>query len=235
MGLVSTSGFYNRGCPDQLILLLQKEGDYKIFIETGTFYGATSMWASAHFDSVITFEASEEIYKKLNFSKYPNILSVFGDSSTQIADHLNKPSIIYLDAHTSTEESFDSNPLIQELKLINNSGNNHCIIVDDARYCTSAWDSFAYGELVDLIPLLGAHNRYVVIFDDMIIAVPRAYKELLDIYIRKRASRYWRTYVQELEERNHPFRAAAKNWLTPSGLKSQAGKFLRTYFRKSRI
>lgn len=235
MGLVSTTGFFNRGCPQELILKLQKEGDYKRFIETGTFYGETTKWAAAYFKNVITLEASEEIFKKLNFNEFPNVTSVFGDSSRKLSEFLGESAIIYLDAHTSTNESFDSNPLIQELRLINDSAANHCIIVDDARYCTSAWDSFSYGELVDLIPLLGTHNRYVVIFDDMIIAVPRKFKELVDNYIHKKAARYWNTYVQELEEKNHPFRTAAKNWLTPSGLKRQAGKFLRTYFPKRRI
>jgi hypothetical protein len=211
MGLVSTSGSFSRECPDQSIFLLQKEGDYEKLIETGTFYGAASKWASAHFSKVITFEASEEIFKKQSFTDYLNGISVFGDLSTLIADYLSEPSIIYLDAHTRTEESFDSNPAIEELKLINHSGNHHCIIVDDARCCTAAWDSFSYGELVDLIPLLGAHNRYVVVFDDVTIAVPRSFKELPDVYSRKRASRYWRVYVQELEERDHPFRTAAKN------------------------
>ena len=224
MGLVSTSCSFNRECPDQLIFLLQKEGDCEIFIETGTFDGATSKWASAHFSKVITFEAFEEIFKKQSFKDYLNGISVFGDLSTLMADCLSEPSIIYLDAHTSTEESFNSNPAIEELKYINHAGNHHCIIVDDARCCTAAWDSFSYGELVDLIPLLGAHNGYVVVFDDMMIAVPRSFKELLDVYIRKRASRYWRVYVQELEERDHPFRTAAKNGSPLPG--SEAGQVI---------
>ncbi|MEY3984367.1 MAG: hypothetical protein RL160_1926, partial [Bacteroidota bacterium] len=183
---------------------------------------------------VVTFEASEEIFKKLDFKDFTNVTSVFGDSAQELATYLKEPSIIYLDAHTSTNESFDSNPLIKELKIINTAGDQHIIIVDDARYCTSAWDDFAYGELVDLIPLLGAHQRYVVIFDDMIIAVPRVHKELVDTYIRKKASTYWRTYIQELEAREKPFLTFAKNWLTPKGVKSKLGIVYRALFKKKK-
>jgi hypothetical protein len=68
----------------------------------------------------------------------------------------------------------------------------------------------------------------------MIIAVPRVHKELVDTYIRKKATAYWQTYIKELEAREKPFLTFAKNWLMPRGIKSKLGIIYRATFKKKK-
>ena len=182
MGLVIKGRVEYRGIPKELVLLLKENLSYNCFIETGTYHGETSIWASKHFENVITLEASEEIYDKLDLKEFTNIKSLLGNSSDILWDIIQESSIFYLDAHNSGGATFDSYPLLDELDLINNSKLNHVIIVDDARFCMSVFNGETYGEIVNICNKLSFNNRYVVIYDDMLIAVPREYRYLIDDY-----------------------------------------------------
>jgi hypothetical protein len=182
MGLIFKGKAEYRGVPKSLVLLLNEKLNYNTFIETGTYQGETTIWASNYFEKVITIEASEEIYAKLNFSKFANITSLFGNSSELLHHIIEQSSIFYLDAHNSGGATFNSYPLLKELDLINNSKLNHVIIVDDARFCMSLFNDETYGEIIDVCNMLSINNRYVVIYDDMFIAVPREIKYLIDDY-----------------------------------------------------
>jgi hypothetical protein len=182
MGLVINGRAEYRGVPKALVLLLKENLSYNSFIETGTYQGETSIWASKHFDNVITIEASEEIYEKLELKVFSNITSLLGNSSDLLGNIIHESSIFYLDAHNSGGATFDSYPLLDELDLINSSKLNHVIIVDDARFCMSVFNGETYGEIVDICNKLSCNNRYVVIYDDMLIAVPRVYRYLIDDY-----------------------------------------------------
>ena len=182
MGLVIKGRTEYRGIPKALVLLLKENLSYNTFIETGTYQGETSIWASKYFEKVITIEASEEIYEKLELKDFANITSIFGNSIDLLGNITQESAIFYLDAHNSGGETFDSYPLLKEIDLINNSNLNHVIIVDDARFCMSVFNGETYGEIVDICNKLSFNNRYVVIYDDMLIAVPREYKYLIDDY-----------------------------------------------------
>jgi hypothetical protein len=182
MGLVIKGRAEYRGIPKALVLLLKENLSYNSFIETGTYQGETSIWASKHFDNVITIEASEEIYEKLELKGFSNITALLGNSSDLLGNITQESSIFYLDAHNSGGATFDSYPLLDELDLINNSKLDHVIIVDDARFCMSVFNGETYGEIVNICNKLSCNNRYVVIYDDMLIAVPREYRYLIDDY-----------------------------------------------------
>ena len=182
MGLVIKGKAEYRGVPEALIFLLKENISYNCFIETGTYHGETSIWASKYFQKVITIEASKEIYSSLNLRDFKNITSLFGNSSEILRTIIDESSIFYLDAHNSGGTTFNSYPLLDELDTINNSKLEHVIIVDDARFCMSVFNGETYGEIVDICNKLAFSNRYVVIFNDMLIAVPRQFKYLIDEY-----------------------------------------------------
>lgn len=48
--------------PKNLVLSLKDKYNVKNFIETGTYQGQTSLWASNHFEKVLTIEASKKMY-----------------------------------------------------------------------------------------------------------------------------------------------------------------------------
>ena len=153
MGIIAIGNFVYRGIPKKLVLDLKNALSLNVFIETGTYMGDTAIWASDHFDNVITIEASEEIYKSQN-KKY-GIKYILGDSSNLLKQIISENSLIYLDAHYSGGTTFNTYPLIEELNGINSSElENLSIIVDDARFCNSLWNDEKYGDLVEIVNLL---------------------------------------------------------------------------------
>ena len=73
MGIISTKGFQYRGVPQDFILMLIDENKATTFIETGTHWGGTAIWATGFFEKVITNEESEEIFNGNDFNKYKNL------------------------------------------------------------------------------------------------------------------------------------------------------------------
>ena len=194
MGFLSTSNYFIRSAPHDLIISLKNTGSLNTFIETGSYLGETSYWAEKKFSSVLSFEASLEYFKNLRSS---NILKfIFGDSSKELYKYLKNNSIIYLDAHYSGGVTHKSYPLISELTQINDSKfENIVIIIDDARFCISKWNGETYGYLIDILNFASdSGNRYVCIFDDMIIAVPKSLSNIVDEWVLKRSSEYWNSF-----------------------------------------
>lgn len=197
MGIIAKKGWEYRGVPKELILKLKEDLGFEVFIETGTYMGETSIWASNFFSKVVTIEASKEIFERLNLKKYENIKSVFGDSKHVLNDIITSASIFYLDAHNSGGETHNSYPLLEELDAINKSKFEHVIIVDDARFCMSQYNSECYGEITDICSKLGFNNRYVIIFEDMLIAVPRVCKNIIDDYTNEKSKKQFDRFLYE--------------------------------------
>ena len=194
MGFLSTSNYFIRTAPHDLIEALKISGTLDTFIETGSYLGETAYWAEKKFNSVLSFEASSEYYEKLKSS---NILKfIFADSSSELNKYLINNSLIYLDAHYSGGFTHKSYPLLDELSQINDSKlENIVIIIDDARFCISKWNGESYGYIIDILNLAShSGNRYVCIFDDMIIAVPKNLSQIVDTWVSKRSSEYWNSF-----------------------------------------
>lgn len=187
MGIIIKGWPSYRGAPKELILNIKEIIGYNSFIETGTYRGESSIWASKIFSKVYTFEASKEIFEQLDLRKYSNINSFYGDSVEHLPIALIEPSIVYLDAHNSGGQTHNSYPLLNEIDVINKSLLNHTIIVDDARFCMSLFNNETYGELVDIVNKLVYNDRYVVIYEDMLIAIPRNCRFVIDEYTNKKS------------------------------------------------
>lgn len=184
-------GIVRMGPPEKLIMELKDKFQIDNFIETGTFHGGTACWAARKFKKVFTIEFSEKLYSKV-IKKYPqinNIEFIFGDSKKvleEIKDKVQKPSIIWLDAHFCEYDSYGEDvtcPLIEEIKVINNYYKDSFIFIDDARCFLAPYVSGNMQEISEIILELNKiPDRYIVIIEDVIIAVPNKAKAIVRDY-----------------------------------------------------
>ncbi|RCV66060.1 hypothetical protein C5S53_00465 [Methanophagales archaeon] len=203
------------GPPSEPILQLKERYKLKDFIETGTFHGSTAVWAASHFDNVITIEFSKEIYDQ-TVAKYgnkiQNINFLFGDSRSvlkTVVPKLTHPAIFWLDSHWSGGQTYGKNDecsLIEELRMINLSKYAHFLFIDDARLFMSPppmphlieqWPSI--DEVIDALKS-GNHEFYIVLFEDVVIAVPEYAKELVANYCQDINTKAWEEYGKRLNE-----------------------------------
>lgn len=197
MGLVATKKIIYRGVPKELVLLLKDKYNVESFIETGTFAGETALWAAEHFKHVYTFEAAQELHEKFTAKELPqNLQAVYGDSSSLIGNYINNHAVYYLDAHYSSGNTFNSYPLLDEVRAINQKKFDDFIIIDDARFVLSMWNNERYCTFADLLTQLAHKDRYTVVFDDMIISVPAYAATLIDEYTNTASKVYWNAFVK---------------------------------------
>jgi hypothetical protein len=213
MGIVATKGFVYRGVPKKLVLELIEKATFNYFLETGTFMGETALWASNFFENVISIEASSELHQKLPL--VDNINFVLGDSSVELTNYLKDNMVLYLDAHYSFGNTFNSYPLLKELTQINSAKfENQIIIIDDARFCMSKWNDEDYGDFSMIIKLVSFEGkRYLIVFDDMIIAVPFYLRNCLDEFINNESKTYWSQYLLDVKEKEPNVILAIKKFL----------------------
>ena len=126
--------------PRQLICSIQEHFRYRNFIETGTYKGATSIWASSLFEEVFTIEVNPELSSQavMNANGQSNIRFIHGDSSTElkiVSESLQGTSMYWLDGHWcgGVEKLTDECPLMDELNAIK-INEQDIILIDDARF-----------------------------------------------------------------------------------------------------
>ena len=206
-------GIVRMGPPQKLITMLANEFTVINFVETGTYYGGTTTWASKHFKNVFTIEYSKELYQEAvsKFNQFKNVEVVWGDSRTELSklvEKLNSSSIFWLDAHWSgglTYGKTDQCPLVEEINILNRSRFEHFILIDDARLFTSPpqlphqieqWPNIA-----SVINALNSGNgdRYIVIIEDVIIAVPMFAKLAVAHYCQEVNAQAWEEYGKQLK------------------------------------
>lgn len=201
-------GINRMGPPEELISSLISQFNINIFVETGTYYGGTAIWASKNFKQVITIEYSQELYEsvKKQYQNVKNIEFLWGDSRTKLKDlipSLKNPALFWLDAHYSgglTYGEEDQCPIIEEINIINASGLDHFLLLDDARLFLSPpqpphniqqWPNIS--ELVDALREK-VPDKYIVIIEDVIIAVPRYAKPVVAAYCQDVNAQAWEEY-----------------------------------------
>ncbi len=187
------------GPPTQLILDLKQRFNLKCFIETGTLFGRTALWAAEHFEQVITIEFSEAVYQETSqrYQHLKTIQFLFGDTRTQLRASLAQqtdPCLLWLDAHWSggiTYGSQDECPLLDELRIIAEHPHQHFILIDDARLFLSPppppHDSQQWPTLLELLEAIKAIDptSFVVVYDDVLISVPAAARPLITDYCQQ--------------------------------------------------
>ncbi|MCK4826444.1 hypothetical protein KA005_62455, partial [bacterium] len=201
-------GIVHRGPPIELISKLKETFCIATFVETGTYQGDTAYWASGVFDHVITIEVSKSLYEEVveKYGHTKNVEFMHGDSREKlkgIIAKLDGPSIFWLDAHWSGGTTYGENdpcPLIEEIKIINSSEYEHFVLIDDARLFTSPPpDPHPIEQWPNICVVISALSssdkvRYIVIFEDVIIAVPNLARDLVAQYCQNRNIKSWKEH-----------------------------------------
>lgn len=112
----------------------------RTLIETGTYYGEMVSAMRSRFDRIYSIEYDPELAAraKLEFSKYPHIRIIQGDSQTALPELLksvDKPALFWLDAgyYGWSGEQGDKKRLGVELDaILRHKMNGHVILMDDA-------------------------------------------------------------------------------------------------------
>lgn len=196
------------GPPEDLILKLSAEFAVKNFVETGTYEGATAVWASEMFKNVSTIEMSKHFYEETrkNYRQIENIDFIFGDSRTElkkITDVFEGAAIFWLDAHWSGGATYGDNdqcPILEEIAIINGSPFDNFIFIDDARLFTSPpqppHNLEQWSDIASIIKALQTNrsDKYIVIIEDVIIAVPAFAKSTVAQYCQSVNAKLWAEY-----------------------------------------
>lgn len=191
-------GIVRMGVPEELVLFMQRTFSLNVFIETGTFKGATSRWAADHFKKVLTIELSKELFDEVadKYRHLQNIHFKYGDSSEElvkIIKQLDEPAVFWLDAHhcsLNTAGKGSRVPILEEINAIGLSACDHFILIDDARlFLAPPPDPHLLDEYPDIYTLLEQVNRhkkhYILIYDDVIICVPESAREIISGFCKK--------------------------------------------------
>lgn len=206
-------GIVRMGMPQALVKMLVDDFSAPIFVETGTYYGQTSEWASTLFEKVFTIENSRELYEQTadRYKGVGNINFLLGDSRTHLIDlarTISEPTIFWLDAHWSGSNTYGKNdqcPLIEEIEIINTCQSDTYLLIDDARLFLSPpqppHDIKQWPSLTEIVFALQATNtsRYIVVIEDCIVAVPAHAKDLVAAYCQKVNTDLWQKHIEELK------------------------------------
>lgn len=198
-------GLQRMGPPTEIILEIRDAYPVSHFIETGTFKGDTSYWASRLFQTVSTIENSDVLFRQVKekYGHISNIRFYHGDTRfklKEIVPALDSAAMFWLDAHWSGQNTYgakDECPLLDELAIINSSRFDHVVFIDDARLFLSPpplphgidnWPDIA--AILAVLQKTGK-KRYIVIAEDVILAVPYEMRSLVASYYQERNTRLW--------------------------------------------
>ncbi len=192
---------HRMGPPEALVLALQRQSGFDDFIETGTYRGDTAAWAAQHFARVTTIELGPVYHAaaKARFQAAPNVRLVAGESSAvlrEIVPALAKPALFWLDAHWSGLDTAGREiecPMLAEVALINSAPRVHTVMVDDARlFCAPPprpHRADLWPDLAATVAVLRADGRrYVVLSDDVFVAVPVADRDFMNSWLQAEAT-----------------------------------------------
>ena len=196
-------GIINMGPPQDLILAAKQLIGANVFVETGTFRGDTTKWASQHFSRVVTIEASLDFYRKAveRFSSQENVTVLHGSSRDclrDVVDALDETAVFWLDAHWSGGETYgdtDECPVLDEISLIMNNDLQNSIFIDDARLFFSPpplpHDLLQWPEIGTIIVSLKPIHNYVTVFEDVIISIPQSSKTEFSRLLQQKNTSNW--------------------------------------------
>jgi hypothetical protein len=161
----------------------------EVFVETGTFEGASVETALAYFDELHTVELSDELFARAaaRFEDSPAVHLHHGPSSEvlfTLSRRLRGRSILYwLDAHFCGRGSAGDAlqcPLLAELDAIGSLGARSVVLIDDARLfmapppaplIAEQWPSFR--DVLTGLSRLNPDHELIVIDDVMVFFPPR--------------------------------------------------------------
>ena len=201
--------------PTEMAIKLSEIARADIFVETGTYMGRTTKWASTQFKEVYTIELSESLYNQIKdeLLNKGNITPHLGDSRDvlpRILANIKGNILFWLDGHYSagvTAGKDDPCPLLQELEIILSRNNEDIILIDDARCCLGDGGWPTIFEVYKKVESSAGKSKYMIICDDNIYIVPDndKYKEPLLQYLLERNIILW-NQDNKIREREYKIR-----------------------------
>ncbi len=203
-------GMVSFGIPERIVLEMRDVYGVSVFVETGTYQGATALWAAKHFEQVFTIEYSESLYRQHApmLSDCDNVTALCGDSRTLLPDIVNglgeKRALYWLDSHWFGGETAGHDeqcPLLAELACLWGRPQD-IVLIDDARlflapppmpHDPAQWPDF--GEIIRALPDAG-RGRTVYVADDVIYVIPaeEPLRSRLLAYTKRRNNLFWQDY-----------------------------------------
>lgn len=221
-------GAIQSGIPKEETEFLKELMSLDTFIEGGTYYGGTSLYASRIFKNVFTIENSHVIFEKAKslLRNIDNIKIFEGDTRVHLKELSQKnDNILYwLDSHWSGGSTYgedDECPLLDELSIVFKDEKNIAVLIDDARLFLSPpsrphkinnWPTIK--EISDSTP----KDYDIMIYNDVIYLIPVKYKKI-----------FWE-FVQE-KETNKNSTSFRNIWLVRKF--SKVCTYIKNLFRKS--
>lgn len=219
-------GIVTQGIPKDIVVELARLNGATVFVETGTFHGATARWASDYFDIVHTIERAEGLYtlhgKEL--AQVKHVTPHLGDSRDILPSIIrgigDRRAVYWLDGHWSGGETAgesDECPLLDELACVS-SRTEDIILIDDARYFLCAppppYNPSQWPTIPAILNALAgsARRSFVQIVDDVIFIVPNEdslRRHLID-YAQRRSGSLWEK-VGEIYGGKPPLKTRLKN------------------------
>ncbi len=134
-------GIVTAGIPGGIVTALARAAGATVFVETGTFRGATTRWAAGRFADVHTIEREPALHaaNQPALSGLPGVRAHLGDSRAVlpgiVASLGEKRAVYWLDGHWSgagTAGEDDPCPLLDELACLA-ARPQDIVLIDDAR------------------------------------------------------------------------------------------------------
>jgi len=219
-------GLVTLGIPEGITAELSRLNRSTVFVETGTYLGATTRWAAAEFERVHTIERAEQLFDQHSpeLAAIPHVTPHLGDSRTILPEIVaglgDGRATFWLDGHYSGEETageHDECPLLDELAALADRRSD-IILIDDARlflttppspHEPSAWPTFA--DIIRQVPAAAA-DRFIQVVDDVIFIVPdeEPLRSHLTRHAQARANADWQAWLRQREEGQRSRRGLAK-------------------------
>lgn len=212
-----------------LVSALRTVLDVGTLVETGTFQGATIERFAAEFDSIVSIEMSEKLWRSAadKFKEQAHVKTLLGDSSSilkDLAPSLRQKGVLYwLDAHWCEAENtaglMSQCPLLEEIAAIESLNSQSVIIIDDARlflapplapHEISQWPSLQK-ILEGLLKLSDQHE--VMVVNDVIVFYPLVARDAVVSFAQ----------------------ANGIDWLDAANCLKQSGTFLSQLEEKERV
>src|SRR4051812_28722849 len=177
----------------------------EVFVETGTYEGASVEAVLPLFEEIHTVELSAQLYARAadTFAGNSKVHVHHGHSRDVLKDLVpkvrRKPVLYWLDAHWCGDEGEHSGgveeqcPLLDELNAIRSINNRSVVLVDDARLfmapppapaTTEGWPQLS--QVLDRLTALTSRHELLVI-DDVFVFFPPAAREVLSEFARHQA------------------------------------------------
>ena len=186
---------------------LAAELPIEVFVETGTFEGASVDAVSPFFDETHTIELSDELFTRAEekFDEQSEVNVHHGrsvDVLKEIAPSLkSRPTLFWLDAHWSDEPGAagqgEDCPLLDELESIGELGPDSVVMIDDARLFLAPppppadpdeWPNL--GQVLTALSSLSESHEPMVI-DDVIVFFPSKIRDAVREYAREEGSEWF--------------------------------------------